>query len=66
MKANDRGKLLATFICIADLGTTYVYEKELVETFIRDPTETLRITAERAEELIGRYRNSKYYVEVIE
>lgn len=54
------GKLLAKFGA-ADLGITYVYEHQLVETFPSDPVEYLDITPERAKELITSYERSTFY-----
>ena len=54
------GKLLAEFVAI-DLGVTYIYEKQLVETFPRSPVEYLDITLGRAEELVERYDKLMFY-----
>ena len=54
------GKLLAEFVVI-DLSVTYIYEKQLVETFPRDPVEYLDITLERAEEMVKRYDKLTFY-----
>ncbi len=54
------GKLLAIFGAL-DLGKTYIYERQLVETFPRDPVEFLRITPQRAAELVERYKSSTFY-----
>ena len=54
------GKLLATFGAI-DLGQTHIYERQLVETFLRDPVEYLDITPERAIEMVERYKESTFY-----
>ena len=54
------GKLLAKFGA-ADLGITYIYERQLVETFPRDPVEYLDISSERAEEMIVSMEKSTFY-----
>ena len=60
---SEWGKLLATFGAL-DLGKTYIYENQLVETFPRDPVEYLDITPERATEMVENYKNSSFYVEM--
>ena len=54
------GKLLVTFGAL-DLGKTHIYERQLVETFPRDPVEYLSITPEWAAELVERYEKSSFY-----
>lgn len=54
------GNLLATFGAL-DLGKTYIYENQLVETFPRDPVEYLSISPERAQELVEKYGESHFY-----
>jgi len=57
---SEWGKLLATFGAL-DLGITYIYERQLVETFPRDPVEYLNINPERATEMVERYGKSSFY-----
>lgn len=54
------GKCLAKFGA-ADLGITYVYENQLVETFPRDPVEYLKIDPKRAQEIIDSMDKSRFY-----
>lgn len=59
------GKLLGKFGCILDLGMSYVFEKQFVETFLHDPTEYLDIDIERANEILVSMRaNKKHWVEM--
>jgi len=59
------GSLLGKFGCTLDLGVSYVYEKQFVETFLHDPTEYLDIDVERANEILVRMRtNGKIWVEM--
>lgn len=59
------GDLLGSFSCVMDLGTSYVYERQLVETFLDCPTEYMDITVDRAIELLASFRkNTKYWVEM--
>ncbi len=57
------GKLLAKYGA-ADLGITYIYEKQLVETFPRDTVEYLDITIEQATEFVDSYGKSSFYHEM--
>ena len=57
------GNLLGIYIMVADLGKQYVYERQLVDTFLRDATEYCDITPERAQEIIDNKKGNRYWVE---